>query len=356
MLAGCRSHARPRLRRGDAQRRVARGPRNAYGGGAARAGPRTSSRPASTRLRGIGPAVSVFGSARVAAATPTTSSRARPRARLGEAGLAVITGGGPGLMEAANRGARDAGGLGRAQHRAAVRAGAQPLRRTSALRFHYFFTRKVMFVRYACGFVVFPGGLRHARRAVRGADADPDRQDPPLPRGARRLRLLGAASSMAARAPRWRRARSTGGPRPVALTDDPAEVARASSTAGRVRHGSDAAARGADGIDGAHPRRTAGRRPPTIAGGAADFIDEAQQTLDLAHYDVTLAPAPRRRSKATGGRRKRGVAAAAGLQPSTDKRDPGPAAAARPSPRRTRSRSATQADPGRSPTSCTTST
>jgi uncharacterized protein (TIGR00730 family) len=79
--------------------------------------------------------------------------------RLGEAGLSIVTGGGPGLMEAANRGARDAG----------VRSVGlrielpfeQGMNRfvDLGLHFDYFFTRKLMFVRYASGFVVLPGGF-----------------------------------------------------------------------------------------------------------------------------------------------------------------------------------------------------
>jgi uncharacterized protein (TIGR00730 family) len=78
---------------------------------------------------------------------------------LGHHGFAIITGGGPGIMEAANRGARDAGvpsvGLG------IDLPGEQGLNQWVDLEldFHYFFTRKVMFVRYASGFVVYPGGF-----------------------------------------------------------------------------------------------------------------------------------------------------------------------------------------------------
>jgi uncharacterized protein (TIGR00730 family) len=106
-----------------------------------------------------GKAVSVFGSAR----TPRDHPRyrhARELARtLGHHGFAVITGGGPGIMEAANRGARDAGvpsvGLGiELPHEQGMNEWVD-----LALNFHYFFTRKVMFVRYASAFVVFPGGF-----------------------------------------------------------------------------------------------------------------------------------------------------------------------------------------------------
>jgi uncharacterized protein (TIGR00730 family) len=110
-------------------------------------------------LSHIGKAVSIFGSAR----TPTDHPRyqaARDMARtLGHAGYAIITGGGPGIMEAANRGAREAGvpsvGLGiDLPHEQGVNPYVDV-----ELDFHYFFARKVMFVRYASGFVVFPGGF-----------------------------------------------------------------------------------------------------------------------------------------------------------------------------------------------------
>jgi uncharacterized protein (TIGR00730 family) len=110
-------------------------------------------------LAHVGAAASFFGSAR----TPTHDpeyAMARETARMvGEAGMAVITGGGPGVMEAANRGARDAGAL-------SIGLGIElPFEQSLnehldiALEFHYFFARKIMFVRYASGFVVFPGGF-----------------------------------------------------------------------------------------------------------------------------------------------------------------------------------------------------
>src|SRR5688572_17101006 len=110
-------------------------------------------------LRPIGKAVSIFGSARTPRDHPRYKA-ARDMARtLGHAGFAIITGGGPGIMEAANRGARDAGvpsvGLG------IDLPGERGLNEwvDVELDFHYFFTRKVMFVRYASGFVVYPGGF-----------------------------------------------------------------------------------------------------------------------------------------------------------------------------------------------------
>ena len=107
----------------------------------------------------IGKAVSFFGSARTPRDDPRYERARQLARRLGEEGFAVITGGGPGIMEAANKGAREAGvpsvGLGiELPHEQGMNEYVD-----LALNFHYFFTRKVMFVRYASGFVVFPGGF-----------------------------------------------------------------------------------------------------------------------------------------------------------------------------------------------------
>jgi uncharacterized protein (TIGR00730 family) len=110
-------------------------------------------------LAHIGKAVSIFGSARTARDDPRYAAARTMARRLGEEGFAIITGGGPGIMEAANQGARDAGvpsvGLGiDLPHEQGLNEYVD-----HALNFHYFFTRKVMFVRYASGFVVYPGGF-----------------------------------------------------------------------------------------------------------------------------------------------------------------------------------------------------
>jgi uncharacterized protein (TIGR00730 family) len=109
-------------------------------------------------LRELGPAVSIFGSARVPADHPDYAQAREIARRLGEAGFAIITGGGPGIMEAANRGARDAGvtsvGL---NIELPFEQAANPYQDIS-LDFQYFFTRKLMFVRYATAFVAMPGG------------------------------------------------------------------------------------------------------------------------------------------------------------------------------------------------------
>jgi uncharacterized protein (TIGR00730 family) len=110
-------------------------------------------------LAHVGPAASFFGSARTPQDDPEYAL-ARETARIvGEAGLAVITGGGPGAMEAANRGAKDAGALSIGLNiELPFEQGLNPYC-DIGLEFHYFFTRKIMFVRYASGFVVFPGGF-----------------------------------------------------------------------------------------------------------------------------------------------------------------------------------------------------
>jgi uncharacterized protein (TIGR00730 family) len=109
-------------------------------------------------LAGVKRAVSVFGSARTPHDHPDYALARAIGASLGEAGYAVITGGGPGLMEAANRGARDAGALSigcniELPHEQALNAYLD-----IGLHFRHFFARKVMFVRYACAFVICPGG------------------------------------------------------------------------------------------------------------------------------------------------------------------------------------------------------
>jgi uncharacterized protein (TIGR00730 family) len=110
-------------------------------------------------LAGVGSAASFFGSARTHRDDPDYQL-ARETARVvGESGMTIITGGGPGIMEAANRGAKEAGAL-------SVGLGIElPFEQGAnsycdiSLEFHYFFARKIMFVRYASGFVVFPGGF-----------------------------------------------------------------------------------------------------------------------------------------------------------------------------------------------------
>ena len=110
-------------------------------------------------LAELGPAVSVFGSARTPVGSPEYEAAVRIGRTLAEAGFTVITGGGPGAMEAANKGALEGGGV-------SVGLGIElPFEQglnsyvDIGVNFRYFFVRKTMFVKYARGFVVLPGGF-----------------------------------------------------------------------------------------------------------------------------------------------------------------------------------------------------
>ena len=107
----------------------------------------------------IGTSVSIFGSARTRQDDPMYEACVETARLLGEAGFSIITGGGPGMMEAANKGAREAG---------ATSVGCNielPFEQSDngfvdiSIDFRYFFVRKTMFVKYASAFVIFPGGF-----------------------------------------------------------------------------------------------------------------------------------------------------------------------------------------------------
>lgn len=110
-------------------------------------------------LGGLGCAASVFGSARTSRDHPDYALARETARRLGEAGFAVITGGGPGIMEAANRGAKQSGATSVGLNIDLPFEQGANAYQDIGLRFHYFFTRKLMFVRFASAFVVFPGGF-----------------------------------------------------------------------------------------------------------------------------------------------------------------------------------------------------
>ena len=110
-------------------------------------------------LAGVGPAVTVFGSARVRRNDHYYRLARRLAERLVNEGFAIITGGGPGIMEAANRGAKEAGGL-------SIGCNIElPFEQglndyvDLGMEFRYFFVRKVMFMKYAEAFCIFPGGF-----------------------------------------------------------------------------------------------------------------------------------------------------------------------------------------------------
>jgi hypothetical protein len=109
-------------------------------------------------LAAVGPAVSVFGSARTKTDHPYYQQARELGSRLAQQGYAVITGGGPGIMEAANRGCQEAGGLSVGCNiELPHEQGLNPYI-DLGVEFRYFFARKVMFVKYADAFVIFPGG------------------------------------------------------------------------------------------------------------------------------------------------------------------------------------------------------
>jgi uncharacterized protein (TIGR00730 family) len=103
--------------------------------------------------------VSIFGSARTQADDPDYAAAQETAALLARDGFAVITGGGPGIMEAANRGAFEAGGLSIGCNiELPFEQNSNPYL-TRGLKFKYFFVRKMMFVKYSLGFIIFPGGF-----------------------------------------------------------------------------------------------------------------------------------------------------------------------------------------------------
>jgi uncharacterized protein (TIGR00730 family) len=110
-------------------------------------------------LGNIGPAICVFGSARTARDAPQYDLARQAGRAIGEAGFAVITGGGPGTMEAVNRGGQEAGVLSVGLNIELPHEQALNPYVDLGIEFHYFFTRKLMFVRYSDAFVVFPGGF-----------------------------------------------------------------------------------------------------------------------------------------------------------------------------------------------------
>jgi uncharacterized protein (TIGR00730 family) len=110
-------------------------------------------------LADMGPAITVFGSARVPSSDPLYAMGEQIGAALARRGFAVMTGGGPGIMEAVNKGCKEAGGL-------SVGCNIELPHEQSlnpyvdlGIEFRYFFVRKTMFVKYARGFVIFPGGF-----------------------------------------------------------------------------------------------------------------------------------------------------------------------------------------------------
>jgi len=109
-------------------------------------------------LAKLGKAVTIFGSARTHPNDPFYSAAVKTSALLAKAGFGVITGGGPGIMEAANKGALEPGGSSIGLNISLPHEQESNRYQTISLDFHYFYARKVMFVKYASAFICFPGG------------------------------------------------------------------------------------------------------------------------------------------------------------------------------------------------------
>lgn len=110
-------------------------------------------------MSGVEPAVTIYGSARLKHDDAVFESTRQIARRLGEMGFSIITGGGPGVMEAANRGAREAGVLSVGLNIALPAEQACNMYANKVITFNHFYVRKVMLVKYASAFVIMPGGL-----------------------------------------------------------------------------------------------------------------------------------------------------------------------------------------------------
>jgi len=111
------------------------------------------------KLSSIEPAVTIYGSARVGENDELYKQTEEIAYQLGQLGFSIVTGGGPGVMEAANKGARKAGVTSVGLNISLPEEQVSNIYATKSITFSYFFTRKVMLVKYAVAFVIMPGGL-----------------------------------------------------------------------------------------------------------------------------------------------------------------------------------------------------
>ena len=149
-------------------------------------------------LAELGPAIAVFGSARTPPEHPSYAVGEQLGRKLVDAGFAVITGGGPGAMEAANKGASEAGGV-------SVGLGIELPFESGvnewadlSINFRYFFVRKTMFVKYSQGYIVLPGGLGTLDELFEALTLVQTGKITRVPGGARRRRLLERPARLAA--------------------------------------------------------------------------------------------------------------------------------------------------------------
>jgi len=177
-------------------------------------------------MAAVGPAVTVFGSARAEEGSPHYELARDIARRIADAGFAVITGGGPGIMEAANRGCREGGGLSVGCNIELPREQGLNPYVDLGVEFRYFFARKVMFVKYADAFVIMPGGfgtLDELFEALTLIQTDKVRHFPIILVGTEYWRgLLDWVRAM----PVAHRAVGADDLDLLTLTDDPAEVVR----------------------------------------------------------------------------------------------------------------------------------
>ncbi len=110
-------------------------------------------------LSGVGPAVSIYGSARIKSGDQLYLQTEEIAERLGKLGFSIITGGGPGVMEAANKGALQAGATSVGLNIDLPEEQVANAYTTKSITFRHFFVRKVMLVKYAIAFIIMPGGL-----------------------------------------------------------------------------------------------------------------------------------------------------------------------------------------------------
>ncbi|PCJ31550.1 MAG: TIGR00730 family Rossman fold protein [Gammaproteobacteria bacterium] len=110
-------------------------------------------------LNDLGPAISIFGSARLEESSPYYQDAMKVARKLSQAKFSIISGGGPSIMEAANKGAFQQGGQSIGLNIALPLEQSPNTSQDISLTFRYFFVRKLMFVKYSIGYVVFPGGF-----------------------------------------------------------------------------------------------------------------------------------------------------------------------------------------------------
>ena len=235
--------------------------------------------------------ISLFGSARLPADDPAYEAARATARMLGEAGYAIITGGGPGIMEAANHGAREAGALSIGLNIDLPHEQAPNPYQDLELLFEHFFARKVMFVRYAIGFVVFPGGYGTLDELFEALNLIVTDKIHEFPVVLVRQRVLGAAGRLAARG---------GGGARDAHRSASSTCCGSSTSPRRGRSRSST------------PRRAAqGRRAPRRADGARRWIDAARRAARRARRARPrgarrgLLALRRRRRRGGGGRGRR---------------------------------------------------